>query len=108
LSFSALPVTKAGQGELGYQFEYAPGRQIMNFKQSALSCVYGNPYPASTINAKLSGDAQDLECEMRNDNNVATGKATHAILQAYGITVTRKLAFSNRTTVFNIEDVTVE
>ena len=107
-SFSALTVAKAGEGELDYQYEFAPSRQIMNFKQTFLHCVYGAVYPASNINAKLMGDAQDLECEFRNDNNVATAKSTHALLASYGIAITKKLVFSNRTTVFNIEDAKVE
>jgi hypothetical protein len=107
-SFSALTVAKAGEGELDYQYEYAPSRQIWNFKQTYLHCVYGVVYPASNINAKLMGDAQDLECEMRNDNNVAGGRLTYALLTSYGIAITKKLAVSNRSTVFNIEDAKVE
>jgi hypothetical protein len=107
-AFTPLAVSDAGTGEFEWVYQMAPHIQIMNFKDSYFHCTYGTAYPAGKIQAKLKGNAQDLECESRNDSNVATGHATVAMLEYYGISLTRTKMTATSTIEFNVEDVQVD
>ena len=107
-AFTPLAVSDAGSGEFEWVYQMAPHIQIMNFKDSYFHCTYGAAYPASKIHAKLKGNAQDLDCESRNDNNIATGHATIAVLEYYGISITRTKITASSTIEFNVEDVQID
>jgi len=106
--FSPVAVAIAGSGDFEWRFQVAPHVQLMNFKDTYFHCNYGTVYPASKINGKLQGDAQDLDCEQRNDNNVVTNHSTVSILQYYGIGITRAKMTTSSTIEFNVEGVQID
>lgn len=107
-SFSAMAASDSGVGEFEWRFQLAPHRQIMNFKDSYMHCTYGAVYPASNIQAKLQGNAQDVDCELRNDNNIATGHSLHSVLQYYGLSIIRSNTMATSTTTIAVDDVQIE
>ncbi len=107
-AFTPLAVAGAGSGEFEWLYQMAPHIQIMNFKDSYFHCTYGAVYPASKIQAKLQGSAQDLDCESRNDNNIATGQSTIAVLEYYGVSLTRTKTTASSIIEFNVEDVQID
>ncbi len=107
-AFTPLAVADAGTGEFEWLYQMAPHIQIMNFKDSYFHCTYGTAYPASKIQEKLKGNAQDLDCESRNDNNIATGHSTIAVLEYYGVSLTRSKTTASSTIEFNVEDVQID
>jgi hypothetical protein len=107
-AFSPLTLANAGSGDFEWRYQMAPHIQLMNFKDSFFHCTYGPVYPASKIHAKLKGNAQDLDCESRNDSNVATGRSTIAVLEYYGISLTRSKTTAASSIEFNVEDVQID
>jgi hypothetical protein len=107
-SFSRLSATAPGNGELDYEYESAPTVQIVNFNTYHYHCQYLKVYSAGTLHPKFVGDAQDLDCQVVNQNGVATNHSTIAMLLHYGITYSKKIETSSYTTTFKVEDVQVE
>ena len=106
--FSPLAVANAGSGAFEWRFQVAPHVQLMNFKDTYFHCNYGTVYPAGKINGKLQGDAQDLDCELRNDNNVVESHFAVSVLQYYGISITRTRMSPSSTIEYNVEDVQID
>ncbi|HVN98944.1 MAG TPA: hypothetical protein VMT49_02780 [Steroidobacteraceae bacterium] len=106
--FSPLNPAATGSGEFEWRYQMAPHIQIMNFMDTYFHCTYGTAYPASQVNARLKGDAQDLDCEARNDNNIVTGHSTIALLQYYGVGLTRARSTAASTVEFGVEDVQID
>jgi hypothetical protein len=106
--FSALAIADAGVGSFEWRYQNAPHIQLMNFKDTYFHCTYGAVYPASKINAQLKGNAQDLDCEIRNDNNIVTDHSTRSVLQYYGISIPRSRNNATSTIEFTVEDVQIE
>ena len=80
----------------------------MNFKDPYFHCAYGATYPASKINAKLKGNVQDMDREVHNDNNVASGHSVLSVLQFYGISIMHAKITATSTVTFNIKDVQID
>jgi hypothetical protein len=107
-SFTPISLTGAAGGSLDYQFEWANQAQLMNFTSLAIRCTYGARYPASRLNARFLGDAQELSCDHLNKNGVVTEHSTRALLAYYGIAVLVRNQTAAATVNFRITDFSVE
>ncbi|ASV99788.1 hypothetical protein [Paraburkholderia aromaticivorans] len=67
--------------------------QIANFRTTVSRCHSGHYYPASQINAVLTGKAIDLDCEDTKDG-IIQNKTRRTYLTEYGIGLSRSLATS--------------
>jgi hypothetical protein len=67
--------------------------QIANFRTTVSSCHAGHYYPASQINAALTGKAIDLNCEDTKDG-IIQNKTRRTYLTEYGVGLSRSLATS--------------
>jgi hypothetical protein len=107
-SFSPVSLRGASGGSLDYRFEWGNQAQLMNYTSLAVLCTYGARYPASRLNARFLGDAQELDCDHLNKNGVVTGHSTRALLTYYGIAVVVRNRTSRATVDFEITDFKVE
>jgi hypothetical protein len=67
--------------------------QIANFRTTVSTCHAGHYYPASRVNAELTGNAIDLDCEDTKDG-IIQNKSRRTYLTEYGIGLNRSLATS--------------
>jgi hypothetical protein len=67
--------------------------QITNFRTTVSRCHTGHYYPASQVNATLTGKAIDFDCEDTKDG-IIQNKTRRTYLTEYGIGVSRSLATS--------------
>ncbi|WP_176079773.1 hypothetical protein [Paraburkholderia tropica] len=74
-------------------FETGTTIQITDFRTAVTSCHTGHFYPASQINAVLTGKALDFDCEETKDG-IIQNKARRTYLTEYGIGLTRSIATS--------------
>lgn len=74
-------------------FEIGTTVQIANFRITVSSCRAGHYYPASQINAALTGKAIDLNCEDTRDG-IIQNKTRRTYLTEYGVGLSRSLAMS--------------
>lgn len=107
-AFAALDTSGGGTGEFEWKYQQAPHRQILGLKDTALKCTYGAVHPASDIQRKLQGNAQDLNCEFRNDSNIATSQTAQAILINYGIIVVTSTNTAGSTIDIAYDDAHIE
>ena len=107
-AFSAESMAENATGDFEWRYQMAPHIQIMNFKDTYYHCTYGASYEASVINFKLKGSAQDLSCDMRNDNNVVTSHVTVAKLPYYGISIIRSRTSTTSATDFTVTNVEID
>lgn len=73
------------------RFSFGTAAQIINFRSVVTTCHTGRYYPASRVNAALTGKAIDLDCEDTKDG-IIQSKARHTYLTEYGIGLNRSLA----------------
>lgn len=107
-AFESVVLPGPTNGQFEWQFQMAPHIQLMNFRDNFFHCTYGASYPASTINAKLTGSAQDLDCESRNYNNVTTLHTINAMLLDYGFAIMKQALRPSSTVTFTVEDVQID
>lgn len=74
-------------------FEFGTTVQIVNFHTTVSTCRTGHYYPASQINAGLTGKAIDLECEDTRDG-IVQNKARRTYLTEYRVGLSRSFATS--------------
>lgn len=67
--------------------------QLANFRATVSSCHAGRYYPASQINAALTGKAIDLNCEDTRDG-IIQNRTRRTYLTEYGVGLNRSLATS--------------
>lgn len=80
------PVTPAAS-TLKYDYTYGSQVQLMNFRDSSISCNLGKPYPASQLFASLEGQARKADCTWYNSNGAVSAKRTYAYLEHYGVAI---------------------
>lgn len=68
--------------------------QIVNFRTTVSTCHAGHYYPASRINAALTGEAIDLDCQDTKDG-IIQNKTVRTYLTEYGVGLNRSFATSS-------------
>jgi hypothetical protein len=107
-SFVPLATSNPGTGSFDVVYETGNPIQIANLNHLAIHCTYGATYPAATLNPKLSGDAQEMACEVDNQNGVPSSHSVRVYLRQYGITVIKRNETSAATANMTIDDVRIE
>src|SRR5262249_19871848 len=66
----AWPASGPGSGGFDYEYQWAPTFQIANYLDRREHCDFGKIVDAASINPKLRGQAQMLDCQDMNANGV--------------------------------------
>lgn len=82
--------------------------QIINFKTEKFTCRFGDVFLADSLSPKLSGKAQNLDCESINDNGVTTVRSKKVLLLDLGIAIPVRNEGTNYVTNFKIVDVDIQ
>jgi len=82
--FDALPSEPGRE----FSFHYSTGleSQTSNFLPIQYSCKSTRKVPASTLNAKIQGEALELECRLSNNNRLQSS-SKWMLLLAYGVAI---------------------
>ncbi len=107
-SFAPLVLDGSGSGDFDLHYSWGNPIQIANLAHVALHCTYAGRYPASKINAKFAGDAQDLKCDRMNRNGVIETHTIDTLLVHYGVTIRTRSESASATILFQYDDVTIE
>jgi hypothetical protein len=78
--------------------------QIANFLSSQKACKTLRTLAASELHKKLTGQATEIECQLRANNAVQT-RGKWVLLQDYGMAVSTEITSSSVKTVFRVVDV---
>lgn len=106
-SFTPLAVTGPAAGTIDIRYQWGNPIQIANLTNLTIRCEYGARYPASRLNPKLLGEAQELDCEYTNKNGIVQDRAVHALLTYYGVAVVVRKQTATATVTFRIDDATI-
>ncbi|WP_343726272.1 hypothetical protein [Herbaspirillum huttiense] len=96
--------TQAGETML-FKSSQGYSQQIANFDDADRSCSFKRSFPAAELNAKLEGQALELDCEY-SFRNVLEGRGTYVMLQHYGVALETEYRNTNTKNVFKVLDVT--
>lgn len=105
---AAWPARAPGSGDVDFHFEQGFSQQIMNFQSGAMSCKFGDVFPAAQINPVLTGNAQKLHCTALNNNGVVTSQSDAAWLMNYGIAFVTQVTTSTWVRSWKLAQVEVQ
>jgi hypothetical protein len=106
-SFTPLAAGYPPAGGVDIHYEWGNPIQIANLSNLSVRCDYGARYPASRLNPKLVGEAQELNCQYTNKNGIVTDRMVRALLTYYGVTVLTRKQTSTATVDFRIDDAII-
>jgi hypothetical protein len=103
-SIHPSPLKPAKQNE--YIIEWTSGNSLalMNFKPGSVSCKSEKYVPASSVHAKLLGNALNFKCESFSEGTLSS-KQKFVFLQQYGIFVLMENTTASSTLTRTISDV---
>jgi len=102
--FDALP-TEPGR-ELTIDYSTGLENQTSNFLPIRFSCRSTRKLLANSLNAKIPGEALELDCRLVNNNNVQSG-SKWMVLLAYGIAIEVEHTRSTNRVLTRIVDINV-
>jgi hypothetical protein len=92
--------------EYVYDYLYGTDMQLANFSSAKRTCKVAKTFAASTLNAKLTGEASDLNCETYS-NNVVQSRVKLVYLKDLDMAILMEVAnsadkFTNKITDVNV------
>jgi len=107
-TFTPVSLGGAPGGSLEYHYTWGNQAQLANFSDLAIHCAYGARYPASRLNARLVGEAQELNCDHVNKNGIVSDHSTRALLVHYGVAVITRNQTATAAVNFKIDNVSID
>ncbi|MFC5743188.1 hypothetical protein [Dyella tabacisoli] len=72
------------------------------------SCTSTGVYPASKLNSKMQGEAREYDCNVTNDNGIASALQKYVYLDAYGVAFVKSMKKTDLNLNWRFVDFKVE